>query len=1224
MERSPHPTRAHPPAVTRALTRAARRRSSAATAAVVPDRLAALTAQARAVILARQDARTGLLPASTAITVHGDYTHAWVRDNVYSILGVWALELAHRERAPAIAAELRVRVEALMRGLLAAMMRQSHKVERFKHSQHPLDALHAKYATSSGDPVVGDADWGHLQIDATAIFLLQLAQMSASGLSIVRTASEAAFVQNLVHYLARAYRTPDYGIWERGHKLNHGRAEINASSVGMAKAALEAIADADLLPGLAPRIRVQADDIAHARTTLAGLLPRESESKETDGALLSVIGYPAFAVDDPALVQATRERLVAKLQGRYGCKRFLRDGHQTVVEDHSRLHYEPGELQAFRRIESEWPLFFCYLLIDAELRGDADLAADYRQRLEGLMVERDGQRLLPELYIVPAEAIEAEREAPHSQDRVPNDNVPLVWAQSLYLVGVLLQEGLVRPEQLDPLGRHLTAAGERPRAEIQVALLAADALVQARLAAHGIAAQTPESVRPVQVRYADELDAALAGLGRDGGLGLSGRPRQRPGSLATSLVYRGARLAGPDGSVTASDATVLFLPAVFNRRGFYLRLDNRLLVDEIEAEIAYLRAHWPLDGGSDAAAAGFDAGSAEGVPDGQPLLALMVSEAMLDDRGADALLAYLRRLTGDAQALGVRIAPLQALLPQAATCAMDGMDPLPAEPAGPADQTAAASVVLHWEEASTRALSPARAAALERGLDDGGRLAVLERSRNPYEQVEVLGLLVQRWGLDAGTPMGRADGSRTGVTLRELTEVVYARACRDRRWGIVRRAAGVLGVHDESLEDAVAQIVVRGQQVALGRAYDADAIIGMPLGNGELFERLRRHGGDDARGRVLIEEIVLLLGTLIKADAALFRGTLTLRPWSMLLLITGRLALEHGISQAEAFDHLLDCSPQALLGRLREVLAREHEIGRDLVRLQSLHLAASTLSAGAGGALVPVEFLPETDPPLPADVAGWLAWRELGGVLARVPADFHERIWALLRQVPGLVVGDQLDARNRLDSALARGDSTPGERGFALQVEDLLNKIAAPEYRQLNVEALLALSEVFRANAELRLGSWLVMDVLIGLAVRLGWEQSVRAEGAEPGDYNEHRALAWEAYYASPPHRVANLVASAVAWLVEQARQEVAAAAAVAVAEAAVVDVAGVPEVPEVLDVVAGAEADVVPERVDGGDASVDGGVAAAEGAETAVGADVDRSVVADAESLGTDGEPAR
>ncbi|MEY4754487.1 MAG: hypothetical protein RJA44_2162, partial [Pseudomonadota bacterium] len=274
------------------------------------ERLQQCTEQARSIILSRQDPHTGLLPASTAITVHGDYTHAWVRDNVYSILAVWALELAHREHDPATAAELRGRVEALMRGLLQAMLRQAHKVERFKHTQHPLDALHAKYSTRSGEPVVGDAEWGHLQIDATAIFLLQLAQMSASGLSIVRTPAEVAFVQNLVHYLARAYRTPDYGIWERGHKLNHGRAEINASSVGMARAALEAISGFELLPGLAPAILVQPDDVAHARATLAHLLPRESESKETDAALLSVLGFPAFAIEDAERRDATHARII--------------------------------------------------------------------------------------------------------------------------------------------------------------------------------------------------------------------------------------------------------------------------------------------------------------------------------------------------------------------------------------------------------------------------------------------------------------------------------------------------------------------------------------------------------------------------------------------------------------------------------------------------------------------------------------------------------------------------------------------------------------------------------------------------------------------------------------------------------------------------------------------------------------------------------------------------
>ena len=52
------------------------------------------------IILSRQDAITGLLPASTAINAHGDYTDAWVRDNVYSILSVWGLSLSYKKYAP--------------------------------------------------------------------------------------------------------------------------------------------------------------------------------------------------------------------------------------------------------------------------------------------------------------------------------------------------------------------------------------------------------------------------------------------------------------------------------------------------------------------------------------------------------------------------------------------------------------------------------------------------------------------------------------------------------------------------------------------------------------------------------------------------------------------------------------------------------------------------------------------------------------------------------------------------------------------------------------------------------------------------------------------------------------------------------------------------------------------------------------------------------------------
>ncbi len=64
-----------------------------------------------------------------------------------------------------------------------------------------------------------------------------LAQMTASGLTIIYSQDEVNFIQNLVYYISRAYRTPDYGIWERGNKINHGDPELNASSIGMAKAA---------------------------------------------------------------------------------------------------------------------------------------------------------------------------------------------------------------------------------------------------------------------------------------------------------------------------------------------------------------------------------------------------------------------------------------------------------------------------------------------------------------------------------------------------------------------------------------------------------------------------------------------------------------------------------------------------------------------------------------------------------------------------------------------------------------------------------------------------------------------------------------------------------------------------------------------------------------------------------------------------------------------------
>src|SRR5919202_2736445 len=553
-------------------------------ASQLPARLDEYYHQIKAVILNRQNPMRVLCPASTAINAHGDYTDAWVRDNVYSILAVWGLALAYRklDADGGRTFELEHNVVKLMRGLLFCMMRQAHKVERFKETQSLMDALHAKYNTSTGDVVVGDDQWGHLQLDATSLFLLMLAQMTASGLYIIYTIDEVNFVLNLVYYIVRGYRTRDYGIWERGNKVNHGNPELNASSVGMAKAALEAINGLDLFGvrgSAASVIHVLPDEMARSRITLEYLLPRESGSKETDAALLSVIGFPAFAIEDAELIERTKNDIVKKLEGRYGCKRFLRDGHQTVLEDTTRLHYDPWELQKFEHIECEWPLFFSYLVLDGLFRGDTEQVQNYQARLERLLDERAGLRLLPELYYVPQENIEAERQSPHTQPRLPNENVPLVWAQSLYYLGQMLSEGLIAPGDIDPLGRHL-CIGRHQDPVVQIALLAEDEDLQAQLATYGIATQTPKQVEPMQVRQAIELSTVYAQMGHCDPLSLTGRPVRRLRSLTTSRIFR------------IGQETMVFLPAFLAQQQFYLTLDYHFLVAQIKSELPYIQRHW--------------------------------------------------------------------------------------------------------------------------------------------------------------------------------------------------------------------------------------------------------------------------------------------------------------------------------------------------------------------------------------------------------------------------------------------------------------------------------------------------------------------------------------------------------------------------------------------------------------------------------------------------------
>ncbi|XP_077336879.1 phosphorylase b kinase regulatory subunit alpha, liver isoform isoform X1 [Lithobates pipiens] len=568
-------------------------------------------------ILCNQNPVTGLLPASK------EQKDAWVRDNVYSILSVWGLGMAYRKNADrdedkAKAYELEQSVVKLMRGILHCMLRQVDKVEKFKHSQSTKDCLHAKYNISTCSTVVGDDQWGHLQVDATSLFLLCLAEMTAAGLRIVFTLDEVAFIQNLVFYIEAAYKVADYGMWERGDKTNQGIAELNASSVGMAKAALEAIDELDLFGAHGgPRsvIHVLPDDVEHCQSILYSMLPRASTSKEIDAGLLSIISYPAFAVEDITLVNATKNEILTKLQGRYGCCRFLRDGYKTPREDPSRLHYDSTELKLFENIECEWPVFWTYLVIDGVFNGDQVQVQEYREALEGIIIRgKHGIHLMPELYAVPYDKIEEEYHNPHTVDRIPLGKTPHLWAQSLYILGSLLAEGFLAPGEIDPLNRRFSTAF-KPDVVVQVSVLAESKEIKTMLKKHDIDVQSFSDIRPFRVQPARILSHLYAKLGINKAMKLSGRPYRHIGVLGTSKLY------------TIRNQIFTFTPQFTDQNHFYLALDSKMVVEMLRTELAYLTSCWRMTG--------------------RPTVTFPITHYMLNEDGTDidpAILSTVRKL----------------------------------------------------------------------------------------------------------------------------------------------------------------------------------------------------------------------------------------------------------------------------------------------------------------------------------------------------------------------------------------------------------------------------------------------------------------------------------------------------------------------------------------------------------------------------------------------------
>ncbi|GBM91856.1 putative phosphorylase b kinase regulatory subunit alpha [Araneus ventricosus] len=1095
-------------------------------------------------ILDHQNPVTGLIRSTSK------NDHAWVRDSVYSIMAVWALSMAYKKNADldedrAKTYELEQSCVKLMRGLLMSMMKQKEKLENFKETQNKLDSLHAKYSSQTGATVVTDEGWGHLQLDATSLYLLTLAQMTASGLQIIFNLDEVSFIQNLVFYIESAYCIPDYGIWERGDKTNHGLPELNASSIGMAKAALEAMNELDLFGG-----RGGPSSVIHV------LADEAQKCHEVDAALLSVIGFPAFAVENPELIKLTRDTIEEKLRGRYGCRRFLRDGYRTAKEDSKRLYYEPWELKVFENIECEWPLFFCYFIIDACFRGDRETVEEYSESLDGILKKENGLKLVPELYTVPEDKVDLEYQTPHSQERVAIGQKPFIWAQSLYIVGRLLQEGFLAPGELDPLNRRLCSE-QKPDVVVQVVILAEDLYVKEKLKNHDIHAQTISEVAPVEVQPARVLSHIYSYLGKNKKLGLSGRYSREVGLLSTSKLY------------TLQDRIFAFTPQFVDQQQFYLASDTDLLIDTFKTEIAFLKTSWHMLG--------------------RPTVVLNLQKSIIEqDKVPLAMISTIKKLKsgyingtrvalgtledfqstscitslsflhnqeeGDPESLNSSVREylekelnkcfLRPTLPYGAMSAkrkkssmrsrrsgvsgiikrtrsiqVDKYDPdlinlreryekihspppvspgleglsvhseSPySSPTGSGGRTPSPSVepdeVDSWNAARVRTLSDRQ----YDNVNDEDLVIMFKETESLEEQGDILHYIVGNRGVNWDTGLG---GQNEAVTIKDLLKDLYEKACHEKKWALVRHIAGMLGKKVEDLAKAVTDLLVRQKQVTIGMPSICEETITRPIPSKDLIAIIHNAHGSDQSTAMLTQELLVYLAMFIRTEPQLFQEMLRLRVGLIIQVMASELARSLKCSGDEASEHLLNLSPFEVKMLLHHILSgKEFVVKSARSGVVSVANPSKVQSKKSVVDIIMGKDGQADEANFESDRQGqWLRRRRLDGALNRVPRGFYPRIWSVLERCQGLSIEGKI-----LNHQLTK-EMTPGELKFALEVETVLNSIPQPEYRQLMVEALMILTLLVEHDAVKTLGGIINVEHLVHKANQIFLEDQKLVNG---------------------------------------------------------------------------------------------------------------------------------
>ncbi|KAM7058007.1 phosphorylase b kinase regulatory subunit beta isoform 4-T4 [Molossus nigricans] len=833
----------------------------------------------KSTVLQYQSPTTGLFPTKTC----GGAREAKVQDSLYCAAAAWAVALAYRriDDDKGRTHELEHSAVKCMRGILYCYMRQADKVQQFKQDPRPTTCLHSVFNVRTGDEVLSYEEYGHLQINAVSLYLLYLVEMISSGLQIIYNTDEVSFIQNLVFCVERVYRVPDFGVWERGSKYNNGSTELHSSSVGLAKAALEAINGFNLFGNQGCSwsvIFVDLDAHNRNRQTLCSLLPRESRSHNTDAALLPCTSYPAFALDDEALFLQTLDKVVRKLKGKYGFKRFLRDGYRTSLEDPNRRYYKPAEIKLFDGIECEFPIFFLYMMID-------------------------GYPVVPKYYYVPADFVELEKRNPGSQKRFPSncgrDGKLFLWGQALYIIAKLLAEELISPQDIDPIQRYVPLRSQRNVSMrfsnqgplendvvVHVALIAESQRLQVFLNTYGIQTQTPQQVEPIQIWAQQELVKAYFHLGVNEKLGLSGRPDRPIGCLGSSKIYR---ILGK---------TVVCYPIIFDLSDFYMSQDVLLLIDDIKNALQFIKQYWKMHG--------------------RPLFLVLIREDNI--RGSrfnpilDMLAAFKKGVVGGVK---VHVDRLQTLISGAVVEQLDFLRISDTEQIPEFKSFEELELPKHSKV--KRQSSASNSPELEQQPD----VTVAEWKNRPTQdilrklqdcsclasQVILLGVLLKREGPNFITKEG---------TVSDHIERVYRKAGSRKLWSVVRHAASLLNKVVDSLAPSITNVLVQGKQVTLGAFGHEEEVIANPLSprviKNIIYYKCNTH---DEREAVIQQELVIHIGWVISNSPELFSGMLKIRVGWIIHAMEYELQIRGGDQPAA---DLYQMSPSAVKQLLMDIL----------------------------------------------------------------------------------------------------------------------------------------------------------------------------------------------------------------------------------------------------------------------------------------------------------------